>query len=330
MNNENIDIVIPWVDGQDKSWQKKAMKYMDNFDEKRYRDWDILRYVFRSIEKYSPWVHKVYLVTDNQKPNWLNEDYEKIEVIDHTQIIPEKYLPTFNSNVITLNLYKIPGLSEKFILMNDDLIFSAPVRVTDFFKDNLPCDFLVESPVYGSIPWYRTIFNGVMLICQKFRKKKFILEHFNKYFSFHYGMYNFTTLLSLPNRQYVGFYSDHGPQPYLKSSFKEVWSLYKDELEENNTHHIRQAGQDVPDYIVRYYQLVTAKFYPRKIRNRTVYYPIGENNFGEINSSLQKEKYLAMVLNDDDVKKVENFDTTYNGIHEILKQNFSQKSKFER
>ena len=196
MDNKDIDIVIPWVNGQDKIWQKKAIKYMENFDEKRYRDWDILRYVLRSIEKYSPWIHKVYLVTDNQRPTWLNEKYKKIKVIDHEQIIPQKYLPTFNSNVITLNLYKIKELSEKFIIMNDDLFFSAPTKVTDFFKNGLPCDFFVESPVLGEISWHKTVLNGVILINQKFSKRKFMKEHFNKYFSVLYGKNNLKTLFS--------------------------------------------------------------------------------------------------------------------------------------
>lgn len=327
MDNKNIDIVIPWVNGQDKEWQKKAMEYIKDFEEQRYRDWDILRYVFRSIEKYSPWVHKVYLVTDNQKPGWLNEESNKVEVIDHKKIIPEKYLPTFNSNVITLNVYKIPRLSEKFIIMNDDLLFSAPTKVSDFFKNDLPCDFLVESPVIAFIPWFKTVFNGMLLINEKFNKKSFIKHNFNKYFSFHYGMYNLRTLLSLPHNLYTGFYGDHGPQPYLKKSFEKVWKLYKDELEENNKHHIRQAGQDVPDYIVRYYQLVTGNFHPRKIKNRTVYYPIGANNFDEIDNSLHSRKYLSTVLNDDDV---EDYDVTFRGIHKVLEKNFPQKSKFER
>ena len=58
-NTNNIDIVIPWVDGSEKRWQKTASKYVKNFDGERYRDWDTLRYVFRSIEKYCSWVHKV-------------------------------------------------------------------------------------------------------------------------------------------------------------------------------------------------------------------------------------------------------------------------------
>lgn len=330
LNNGYIDIVIPWVDGQDKDWQKKAMNYMKDFDEKRYRDWDILRYVLRSIEKYSPWVHKVYLVTDNQKPNWLNEDYEKIEVVDHKQIIPEKYLPTFNSNVITLNLYKIPGLSEKFIVMNDDLIFSAPTKCTDFFKGDLPCDFFVENPVLGEIPWHKTVLNGVILINQKFNKRKFMKKHIDKCFSILYGKNNLKTLFSLPYKLYTGFFSDHGPQPYLKRSFETVWKIYKEQLEENNTHRLRQSGEDIPDYIVRYYQLVSGNFNPRKVKNRTMYYPIGKNNFNEINASLKKQKYQSIVLNDDEVIKVDNFDITFKEIHKVLENNFPQKSKFEK
>lgn len=330
MDNKDIDIVIPWVNGQDKIWQKKAIKYMENFDEKRYRDWDILRYVLRSIEKYSPWIHKVYLVTDNQRPTWLNEKYKKIKVIDHEQIIPQKYLPTFNSNVITLNLYKIKELSEKFIIMNDDLFFSAPTKVTDFFKNGLPCDFFVESPVLGEISWHKTVLNGVILINQKFSKRKFMKEHFNKYFSVLYGKNNLKTLFSLPYNLYTGFFSDHGPQSYLKKSFEAVWKIYKEQLEENNTHRVRQSGEDIPDYLVRYYQLVTGNFQPRKVKNRTMYYPIGSKNFNEINDSLKKQKYQSIVLNDDEIITVDDFDITFKEIHKILENNFPQKSKFER
>lgn len=329
MDSNNIDIVIPWVDGSDKKWQKRASKYVKDFDGERYRDWDTLRYVFRSIEKYSPWVHKVYLITDNQKPVWLNESYDKVEVIDHKQIISQECLPTFNSNVIALNEHRIPGLSENFINMNDEFIFSAPVKPTDFFKNGLPCDFLIESPVIGRISWHKMIFNEIVLINQKFRKKKFIINNFSKYFSIHYGTYNFKTLLSLPNRMYAGFYSDHGPQPYLKSSFNSVWKLYSETVQQTCTHRTRDE-RDVTEWLVRYYQLASGKFHPRKVRNRTMYYSIGANKFDEINKALQKQKYQAIVLNDDDVIKVEDFDTTFKGIHKVLENNFPRKSKFER
>lgn len=38
----------------------------------RYRDNDELKYSLRSLIKNAPWIHHVYLVTDNQVPSWLN------------------------------------------------------------------------------------------------------------------------------------------------------------------------------------------------------------------------------------------------------------------
>ena len=58
---QKIDVVIPWVDGNDKDWQKlidqyKGVKSADK-SESRYRDWDNLQYIFRGIEKFWPWVY---------------------------------------------------------------------------------------------------------------------------------------------------------------------------------------------------------------------------------------------------------------------------------
>ena len=55
--NNDIDIVIPWVDGSDPEWQQEYRKYVavetgrDNNTEIRYRDWDNMQYLFRGIEK---------------------------------------------------------------------------------------------------------------------------------------------------------------------------------------------------------------------------------------------------------------------------------------
>nr|WP_277750430.1 hypothetical protein [Latilactobacillus curvatus] len=39
-----------------------------------YRDYGLFKYWFRSIEKNAPWVNKVYLVTEDHLPEWLNKD----------------------------------------------------------------------------------------------------------------------------------------------------------------------------------------------------------------------------------------------------------------
>ena len=144
MNNDRIDVVIPWVDGNDPKWQKlkdeyKEMKSADKSDS-RYRDWNNLQYIFRGIEKFWPWVNRVFLITCGQKPQWLNENCEKLRLINHSDYIPKEYLPTFNSHTIELNLHRIEELGKYFIYMNDDFCPIRPLKPTDFFCDGLPCD----------------------------------------------------------------------------------------------------------------------------------------------------------------------------------------------
>ena len=113
----------------------------------RYREWDTLRYWFRAVEKYAPWVNQVYFVTCGHVPKWLNMDAPKLHFVRHQDYIPEQYLPTFSSHPIELNLHRIEGLSEHFVYFNDDFYLTAPVQETDFFVNGLPCDSLEETPL---------------------------------------------------------------------------------------------------------------------------------------------------------------------------------------
>lgn len=334
--NNKVDIVIPWVDGDDPKWRKKAEPYIkeklrskvvesESADERRYRDWDILRYTFRSIEKYFPWVNKVYLVTDSQKPKWLNEKYSKIEVVDHKQIINGNYLPLFNSSAILLNIYKIPGLSEEFILMNDDMLFTSPIKRNTYFKNGLPKDFMVENALTASIDFFKNLFNSMRLINGTFNKRKFIRENPSKYFSLYYGVDNFRTLLSLPYRYYTGFQSIHCVQPYLKSSFEEVWKLYPEKLQQTCSHKTRDE-RDVTEWLVRYYQLVSGNFIPDRV-HKGKYFNLGdEGALDEIENIFKSQNYYSICLNDDHII---DFQNTLKRITKILSNVFPNKSKFE-
>lgn len=136
----DIDFVIPWVDGSDPEWRKSKNKYSGKIDEPvditdaRYRDWDILKYWFRGVEKYAPWVHKIYFVTCGQKPDWLNENHEKLILVNHEDYIPREYLPTFSANPIELNFHRIKNLSEHFVYFNDDVFITSKVEPEVFFK----------------------------------------------------------------------------------------------------------------------------------------------------------------------------------------------------
>ncbi len=110
-----IDFVLTWVDGNDPEWQKARAEY----DTERalgnkashYRDYGTLKYWFRAVEKFAPWVDKIHFVTCGQKPEWLNEENPKLRLVSHSDYMPADYLPTFSANPIELNFHRIEGLS---------------------------------------------------------------------------------------------------------------------------------------------------------------------------------------------------------------------------
>lgn len=99
----------------------------------RYRDSEELRYSLRSLVKNAPWVRRIYIVTDNQIPYWLNLDNDRVSVISHEEIFLNKsHLPVFSSPAIEANIHRIPGLSKQFIYFNDDVFLGSKTHPEDF------------------------------------------------------------------------------------------------------------------------------------------------------------------------------------------------------
>lgn len=155
MTDFPIDIVIPWVNSNDPHWQNDfklwRFKESGNTSECRFRDWGFIRYVLRSIDKNCPWCNNVIIVMSSptQVPCWLNTNNPKLRVVYHPEYIPAKYLPTFNSNVIEMFFYRIPGLAEHFISCNDDMIFTQPLPKRFFFENGLPVCKRGIKPIYN-------------------------------------------------------------------------------------------------------------------------------------------------------------------------------------
>ncbi|PMR71858.1 Stealth CR1 domain-containing protein [Halomonas heilongjiangensis] len=125
-----IDVVFTWVDGSDPEWIKKkdnALREAGRLSEKaidksRWDNKDELKYALRSIHKNMRWVNNIYIVTDSQKPSWLDETHPRIFMVPHADIFPDnEVLPVFNSRAIEACLHKIHGLSDIFIYFNDDM-----------------------------------------------------------------------------------------------------------------------------------------------------------------------------------------------------------------
>ena len=141
----DVDLVYLWVDGSDPEWRAKRNASIGASEEKsavncegRFADNDELKYSLRSVDKYAPWIHRVFIVTDNQVPAWLDTSNPKVRIVDHKDILPDACLPCFNSVLLEHFIYKIPGLSEYFLYANDDTFINKPVRhsVEKLYKDH--------------------------------------------------------------------------------------------------------------------------------------------------------------------------------------------------
>ena len=147
-----IDIIVPYVDENDKAWQADFNKYKQKeikagiqketnaqaFAKERVRDWEAFRYWFRGVEQNCPWVNKVFLVVQrkSQIPTWLNQKHPKLRIVLHEEFIPAELLPVFSTLIIEAFYYRIPDLSEHFIVSNDDFYFINSIPEELFFNKN--------------------------------------------------------------------------------------------------------------------------------------------------------------------------------------------------
>jgi hypothetical protein len=152
---EEFDAVYTWVDGADPAFQAALRRYSGDANAaraaNRYRCNGELRFSLRSLFRHAPWIRNVYILTNGQAPRWLDRSHARIRIITHVEIFPESHvLPTFNSHAIELCLHRIPGLSRRFLYLNDDFFLGRDVHSSDFFlPDGGQVDYVVDTPVYS-------------------------------------------------------------------------------------------------------------------------------------------------------------------------------------
>lgn len=147
-HNMTYDIVYLWVDATDPHWQQKKQRFIAPQEDlvsygdspSRYRNNNELYYSLHSMRKYAKDVRNVYVVTDGQHPVWLKH-FPEVTLIDHQDIL--EHTPVFNTRALLNQVYKIPDLSDYFIIMNDDTFFNKPLGFHDFFQGD-ECIVFIE------------------------------------------------------------------------------------------------------------------------------------------------------------------------------------------
>lgn len=299
---EQIDFVITWVDGNDPDWQAEKNRCLPERQDNgvtcnRFRDWGLLRYWFRGVEAYAPWVHHVYFVTWGHIPPWLHIAHPKLTVVNHRDYIPEAYLPTFNSNVIELFLHRIPGLAEHFVLFNDDMFLTAPVRPEDFFVQGSPCEAAMLQVLNSFVPsdvFPHAMLNNMAIINSKYDKKEVLRQNWRKFYTPRYGSYLVGTLLLSPFRYFSSFRDLHLPTSHRKSTFAEVWDYAEEELLRCARQRFR-SKDDVTHWLMKWWNLCQGTFVSRSAKWGRCF-ELGLDS--EVYSAISGQKYHAVCLND--------------------------------
>lgn len=331
--NEKIDFVITWVDGNDKEWQDEKKKYSPDKENDdavfRYRDWDLLKYWFRGVEKFAPWVNNIYFVTCGHYPQWLNLKNEKLKIVKHSDFMPEQYLPTFSSHSIELNLYKIENLSENFVYFNDDMFLINTVKDTDFFKNNIPCDSAVLSPYIPTQYDDLSIlcWNMIGIINEHYNKNVQIKRNFFKWFNFKYGTKLIRTILMITWPRFSGFYETHMPNSFHKTTFEDVWKKENEILDNTCVEKFRNLKTHVNQWIFRYWQLAKGDFVPRNIK-LSKYFDLSNDNYYKIERYISSQRGKIICLND--TNEVDNFDNKKNILKSSFEKILPEKSSFEK
>lgn len=241
-----VDMVYLWVNGNDPEWQRKHNAIVGHTEadsatncDGRYADNDELKFSLRSVEKYAPWIRKIFIVTDNQVPAWLDTSNPKIQIVDHTEILPQEALPCFNSRIIEHHLFRISGLAEHFIYANDDMYINQSVTPDFFFN---------AEDGYPYIRFNRHLFRKLQWMWRTRVRHKPLSNYNNAIFN---------TALAVEQR-YGKFFSGkthHNIDAYRRSDYQAAYEEFEDYIRPTLKNHVRSLN-DMQRNLYSYYPLV--------------------------------------------------------------------------
>lgn len=309
----SIDLVYLWVDGNNPEWLAKRAAFLDGKTDNsltNYRSYlnnDELKYSLRSVERYAPWIRNIFILSDNQKPKWLDISNPKIKIIDQNDILPNKSLPCFNSNVLEHFLYKIPNLSEHFLLSNDDMFLNRTVLPNTFFAaDGFPIIRLNRKP-FRRFRWFL---------------REQILKKPHKLYS--KALFNAAELVKNKFGVFYNGLPHHNIDSYLKSDCLRVSEqIFKDEIDQMKMNHVRSSN-DIQRVIYSYVALAEKRGHLQHVSSKdSLHVHIQKERHYE---RLEKINPTFFCMNDTEYAD----DNHRMKLKEWLNNRFPKKSQFEK
>ncbi len=320
MLNKKIDLVYLWCNLEDSGFKSRKQAFSDGKiiekdanNDCRFTDSGELKYSLRSVELYAPWINKIFIITDNQIPDWLNTEHPKIKIINQNDILLNSAIPSFNSIAIEHSIKNIEDLSEYFLYANDDMFFNSPTPAEFFFnKKGYPISrFKKKSKVVFHSIYEAALDNAENLISKKFNTK-------------------------------LDFEPHHNIDAYLKSEVINCYETFKDEIDKTINSHFRNRENIERAIYQKYFISVKKGEFKRVSRVDCKLNPIKRliniikkeykkdsclicPQGREIEQVLNKFKPYLFCINDNEETK--NEDRIY--MKEFLQKRFPNKSSFE-
>ena len=284
---EKIDAVITWVDGSEPNYKLKLEENLKNkkIINRQYIQANEIDFCVASIIKFAPFVRKIFIVTDKQKPKFSGIRHmvslEKIEIIDHEEIFRDNMdcMPSFNIRSIDALLFKIKNLSDKFIYFNDDMFLIKETTKEDWFKDN-------KAVLTGS--WAKT-YNKQLIktISHKIKNLLNIRPSFNA------AQSKAANIVGFHNKYFKSF---HCGRPQIKSVIKDFYDKNPQRLTNQIRYKFRDGRQYMP-YSLCWHLLIKENLHVESSTNKLV-----EINKSRNLSAKKLEKILKSIDSKAEVK----------------------------
>lgn len=208
----------------------------------RFHESGEIYYNIASVIKYAPFIRRIFIVTDGQKPSdldfFFNEglcDRSFVRLVSHDEIFDGLVAtrPNFNSLSIEAAIWRIPGLSEKFIYSNDDFFLNTPLSSETFFAGDLP--------VLGG-RWAQPDRKRLKTRAQKVLRKLTGLEP-SMHPSYRKSLQRGAEVAGVMDRFLI---IEHHPHPLRRSTFERFFSSQMDILNRQIRYRYRSVEQFNP------------------------------------------------------------------------------------
>jgi hypothetical protein len=281
-----IDAVFTWVDGSDSEWQagkhaalvgRASELHQMAANDSRFASRDELRYALRSVICNAPWIRRIFLVTADQVPPWLDLEHAGVTVIRHREIFGDVgTLPTFNSHAIEARLHHIPDLAEHFIYFNDDMFLGRPMLPRQFFHANGLAKFFPSAAAIDPAP---TSVRDLPVTAAAKNNRELIASRFG------------TTI-----RQKMR----HAPYALRRSVLEEIEDELAERVGKTASHQFRHREDlSIPSSLAHYWAFATGRAVPGNID--MIYVDIGDHHAPtRLASLLARRRSDVFCLNDTD------------------------------